>query len=120
MEANSGVKFDEAEVALARQWIGDQANAGGKNPIQEVHVQVPLPTTEGITQTKADNTKTEKFRPPATEEEAKQIIARFERGANTVRGDQEVADTVSQHRFLDKTGLLDEKWLGTTQEEKDA
>ena len=120
MEAHSGVRFQEAQVALARQWIGNQANEGGKDPIEEVYIQVPQPTNEGITQTQAGNTKIEKFQLPASEEEARQIIERFERGADTVRGDEEVADTVSQHRLDDKTGLLDEKWLGTAQEEKDA
>jgi phospholipase D1/2 len=120
MEAHSGVKFEEAQVALARQWIGNQANEGGKDSIEEVYIQVPQPTTEGITQTQAGNTKTEKFRLSANEEQARQVIERFEHGADAVRGDEDVADTVSQHRLVDKTRLLDEKWLGTAQEEKDA
>jgi len=120
METNSGVKFEEAQVALARQWIGNQANQGGKDPIEEVYIQVPLPTTEGITQTQDDNTKTEKFRLPASEEQARRVIERFELGAHTIRGDDEVADNVSQHVLADSTGLLNEKWLGTAQEEKDA
>jgi phospholipase D1/2 len=120
METNSGVKFEEAQVALARQWIGNQANQGGKDPIEEVYIQVPLPTTEGITQTQDDNTKTEKFRLPASKEQARRVIERFELGADTIRGDKEVADNVSQHVLADSTGLLDEKWLGTAQEEKDA
>lgn len=120
MEANSGVKFEEAQVALAREWIGDKANPGGKDAINEIYIQEPRPTNEGITQTQADNTKTEKFRLPASDEKAKQVIERFEHGADKIRGDEEVADTVSQHRLADKTGLLREKWLGTEQEEKDA
>ena len=120
MEASSGVTFEEAQVALARQWIGNQANAKGKDAIKEVHVQVPKPTSEGITQTQTENTKTKKFRLPSSEEKARRIIERFEHGADKVRGDKEVADTVSQHRLADWTGLLSEKWLGTAEEEKDA
>jgi phospholipase D1/2 len=118
MEANSGVKFHEAQVAQARLWIGDQADAGGVDPITEVAIQVPQPTGEGIVETK--EAKVEKVKPPATEEEARQLIERFEHGADSIRGDEEVADTVSQHALNDETGLLDETWLGTEEEERDA
>jgi len=117
MEANSKVKFHEAQVALARQWIGDQAD-DGVDPITEVFVEVPQPTTAGMVETKA--IKTEKVPVPTSEEQARRIIEAFEHGADTVRGDDEVADTVSQHMLSDKTGLSDEKWLGTPDEERDA
>jgi len=120
MEANSGVKFHEAQVALARQWIGDQADANGVDPITEVFVQEPQPTGEGIVETEIDELKGNKVKLPASEEEARDIIERFERGAYSIRSDEEVADTVSQHMLNDKTGLLEEKWLGTAEEEKDA
>lgn len=120
MEANSGVTFEEAQVALARQWIGNQTNTKSKNAIKEVYVQVPKPTSEGITQTQTGNTKTKKFRLPSSDEKAGRIIERFENGADKVRGDKEVADTVSQHRLADRTALSSEKWLGTAEEEKDA
>ena len=51
------------------------------------------------------------------EARAREIIKKFERGAENVRGDEEVSDTVSQHMLEDKTGLFDEKWLGTPEEE---
>lgn len=120
MESNSGVKFLEAQVALARQWIGDQSNAGGEDPIKEVFVKVPQPSGEGIVETKATDAKAEKIPLPESDEAARDLIDRFERGADGVRGDEDVADTVSQHMMGDKTGLLDEKWLGSEQEEKDA
>jgi len=37
-----------------------------------------------------------------------------------ISGRRGVADTVSQHMLNDKTGLMDEKWLGTDEEERDA
>jgi phospholipase D1/2 len=120
MEANSGVKFHEAQVALARQWIGDQADAGGVDPITEVFIKIPQPTAEGIVETKATETKVEKVQLPASTEEARGLIERFEHGADSIRGDEEVADVVAQHMLNDKTGLLEEKWLGTEEEEKDA
>jgi phospholipase D1/2 len=120
MEANSGVKFREAQIALARQWIGDQSDAGGEPPITEVFVKLAQPTAEGIVETKATETKVEKVPVPESEEKARETIERFEHGADSVRSDEEVADTVSQHMLADRTGLLDEKWLGTEQEERDA
>ena len=119
MEENSGVKFHEAQVALARQWVGVQSNAG-EDPIKEVFIKMPQATTEGIVQTKATDTKTEKVPLPASDEEARQKIEAFEAGADSIRSDEEVADTVSQHMMSDKTSLLEEKWLGTEEEEKDA
>ena len=120
MEATSGVKFHEAQVALARLWIGDQADAGGVDPIKEVSIKIPQSTGEGIVETKASETKVEKVKLPASDEEARETIERFERGAWNLRSDEPVADNVSQHMLNDKTGLLAEKWLGTEEEEKDA
>lgn len=57
---------------------------------------------------------------PESEDAARQLIERFEAAARGVRGDEDVADNVVQHMLNDKTGLLDEKWLGTEQEELDA
>jgi phospholipase D1/2 len=119
MEANSGVKFHEAQIALAREWIGDQADAGGVDPITEVNIKIPQATGEGIVETKTAD-KVEKIKLPASAEEARRLIARFEHGADNIRGDEEVADTVSQHMLNDKTGLMDEKWLGTEDEEREA
>ncbi|KIM73758.1 hypothetical protein PILCRDRAFT_99252 [Piloderma croceum F 1598] len=119
MEANSGVRFHEAQIALAREWIGDQADAGGVDPITEVYIKIPQPTNEGIVESRPAE-KVEKVKLPASEKEARELIARFEHGADNIRGDEEVADTVSQHMLNDTTELMDEKWLGTEEEERDA
>lgn len=57
---------------------------------------------------------------PSSEEEAREVIARFERAARDVREDEDVADNVVQHMLSDRTGLRDEKWLGSEEEELDA
>lgn len=119
MEAASNVKFHEAQIALARQWVGDQADAGDW-PIKEVFVKLPQPSGEGIVETKQTNAKQDKVQLPDSEEDARQTIARFESGAADLRSDEPVADTVSQHMLNDNTSLLDEKWLGTEEEERDA
>lgn len=117
MEQNSGVKFHEAQVALARKWIGNPSD-GVKTQLK-AYIKKPDPTGEGVV---VQNTKTqmEEVPFPATEEEAQQIIDKFEHGADSVRGDAEVADTVVQHMLRDQTSLLEEKWLGTEEEERSA
>ena len=120
MEANSGVKFEEAQVTLARQWMGDHPYASGVDLIKEVFIKEPQPTGEGIVETIETELKGDKFDLPASEEEARQTIEEFEHGAYSIRNDDKVADGVSQHMLNDKTGLLEEKWLGTEEEERNA
>lgn len=118
MELNSGVKFHEAQVALARQWISGDTLTEQK----EVTLTLPPPSTgEGIVisdKTPAKTTETIKI--PETEEEAQRIVARFERGADSIRGDEDVADNVAQHMLRDGSGtqgLAAERWLGSEEEE---
>jgi len=118
MEENSGVKFNQARVAQTRQWIGDLS--GPDAGPTEVTIKVWEPTTEAIVVSDKTPVKTETIPIPATEAEARDIIQRFERGADGIRGDQEVADSVAQHMLQDRTTLADEQWLGTEQEELDA
>jgi len=116
MEQNSGVKFSQAQVALARQWIGDY----GRDAQKEVTIAVPQATMEGIVLSNKTEIKHETVPIPQSEAEACEIIERFESGADDVRDDDEVSDVVAQHMLHDKTRLTDEKWLGTEQEELDA
>ncbi|KAF7311749.1 Phospholipase [Mycena indigotica] len=116
IEAEGGVKYHEALVALARKWIGRE---GGDQ--KTVTYTLPVPTKEGIvvTDTKTPP-KTETVPIPESESEAHHILEKFERAAKRVRGDNDVADNVAQHMLHDRTSLLEEKWLGTEQEELDA
>jgi phospholipase D1/2 len=122
MEATSGVKFEQVQVALARQWMGDQADqTGGVDPIKEVFVKVSAPTPEGLVETgKATEVKPMRVPLPQSAEEARETVAKFESGANQLRGDDSVSDSVAQHKCNDHTTLADEKWLGTEEEEKNA
>ncbi|KAM6499803.1 phospholipase D/nuclease [Amanita muscaria] len=108
MEQNSGVTFLDAQVAMARQWIGDDTLTQQK----EVDIILPQETQEAIV---VEKTKTVKVAIPQSEAAASNVIARFERGAP--REDADVSDSVSSHALLDTTSLLDEKWLGNEQEE---
>lgn len=116
IERKSGVKYLEAQVALAKQWIGNDSNGDQK----EVTLNIPVETTESLVQTDKTPPKTETIPIPESEDAARQVIERFEAAAKEVRGDEDVSDNVAQHMLSDRTGLLDEKWLGTQQEELDA
>ncbi|CAK5267179.1 unnamed protein product [Mycena citricolor] len=114
-EEDSGVKYHEAQVALARQWVGNDPDG-----LKKVTVTVPLPTQEGVVLSKEESVKTFTVPIPESAEEAKGVIERFEDAARNIRGDEDVSDNVVQHMLHDRTSLLDEKWLGTEQEELDS
>jgi phospholipase D1/2 len=116
MEANSGVKFNQAQVALARQWIGDSANPEVPT---EVTIKLPEPTSEGIVLSEKTEVKTEKYQMPRLYSDAVAVIERFESGANALVGRRHdiVADTVGQHALQDENQLADERWLGSEEEE---
>lgn len=116
MEANSGVTFNEAQVALARQWVGDSANPDAPT---EVAIKLPDPTSAGIVVSEKKEVKTEKYQMPRLYSDAVAVIERFESGANALVGRRHgaVADTVGQHALQDETELADEQWLGTEEEE---
>lgn len=112
MEQRSGVTFHQAQVALAKQWLGTPDIWVQST----VSIKTPGPTTEGIVIEKT-KTKIEEMEYPKTEEEARQIIEKFEAGAIGERLDDLVSDSVAHHALMDKTGLQQEKWLGSEQEE---
>ncbi|KAF7314957.1 Phospholipase [Mycena indigotica] len=115
IENESGLKYHEVLSALSRRWIGKE---GGDQ--KTLTYALSTQTTEGLVVAGNDAAKTETVPIPETEEEAHSIIQRFEEAAKAVRGDNDVADNVAQHMLHDRTSLLDEKWLGTEQEELDA
>ncbi|KAG2029704.1 hypothetical protein BDR03DRAFT_1018067 [Suillus americanus] len=66
MEANSGVTFYEAQIALGRQWEGPRCT-GGDAP-KKVFIKVPH--------------RAQKVN----------IVRRFEKGSDDIRGDEDVSD----------------------------
>ncbi|KAK7436200.1 hypothetical protein VKT23_019277 [Stygiomarasmius scandens] len=141
VEQRSGVSFHAAQVALARLWLGDEAfktdtKEGGKVEIKEVKINTNVETTEGLGQTERtrDNKDSDKDKEkkepqpvqvPHSEEEAKEIIKKFERAAREVRGldldgdgrEGRVSDNVVQHMLQDTTELKEEQWDGSEEEE---
>ncbi|KAG1734909.1 uncharacterized protein EDB91DRAFT_1056622 [Suillus paluster] len=118
MEANSGVSFYQAQTALARQWEGPRYTSG--DTPKEVFIRVPQPAQEGIGSNQQTKMKLVKVPLPASYDEAVDIIRRFEGGSDDIKGDEDVSDTVAQHKMLDRTRLTDEIWYGSEQEERDA
>lgn len=116
MEQNSGVKFHEAQVAMARQWIGEDPNTEQK----EVTLTLPEPSQEGVVVSDKTPPRTETVPIPQSAEDARRIVERFEHGADGLRGDERVSDNVAQHMLDDRTSLLDEQWLGSPEEELNA
>jgi phospholipase D1/2 len=115
MERKSGIRFHEAQVALACAWVSGDEQTDQK----EVTVTIPQETTEGLMVTPKTPPKTETVPMPTTYDAALKVVERWHRGAEGLRGDEEVSDTVSQHMLHEK-GLVDEKWLGTSEEELNA
>ena len=124
MEWNSGVKLSEAQVALARQWVAGDALTTQRE------ITLSLPRDEEVFETNPEKGKekekekekvmTFKVAIPADSEAARQVVMNFQNGASSIRSDDPVADNVGQHRLQDNTSLLQEKWLGTEEEEFNA
>jgi phospholipase D1/2 len=87
---------------------------------KKVTVAIPQETKEGLVQSDKTPTATETIAIPESDEQAKEIVDKFQHGADNLRRDTEVSDSVAQHLLDDSTTLLDEKWLGTDEEELNA
>ncbi len=110
MEENSGVKFQEAQVALSRQWVS------GDSLTTQKEVIVAFPQEESLFPSDKPQ-DAQKVAIPPDDNAAKAVIERFQNGAQTLRSDDPVSDTVAQHALQDCTNLRDENWLGTKEEE---
>jgi phospholipase D1/2 len=111
MEQNSCVQFSEAQVALARQWVAGDALTTQR----EIVLNLPREQAELGTCTEKDRLTGFRVPIPVDGEAACRVVERFQNGA--VRSDDLIADNVGQHRHQDRTSLLQEKWLGTEEEE---
>jgi len=111
MERRSGTRFEDAQVALARQWLGPDDHALDNTvKIRFVDTLQSDPASMGLVTPENTKETIKEVKVPPTVEEAVEIIKKFEGGAP--RSDKDVADTISQHVQQDRTSILDEKWLG--------
>ncbi|KAG8686746.1 hypothetical protein FRC11_008434 [Ceratobasidium sp. 423] len=119
MEQNSGISYHQARVAQARLRGGDdgfqhQVKVLIQDPQSDFGMaQSETATTGSVTRTTA---KEEDF--PPSSKEAAEVVERLESGA--IGEGLCVADNVGQHVLAGQTGLKDEKWYGTEQEERDS
>ncbi|OCF61802.1 phospholipase D [Kwoniella mangroviensis CBS 10435] len=113
MEERSGVTFHEAQVALAKVYVGSDDVAGGQD--ETVNIEQPHDQTDGVDQINKKDTVQKAIKLPKTIDEAKQIIERFQNGRSN--DDKHVSDNVGQHALQDTTSLVDEQWDGTEEEE---
>ena len=107
MEENSGVKFQQAMVALARQWVGQEVD-GDKSQPTTVSIVVPVENenTTAVVEGTKNEVKTETFPLPQDVEEAKGLIDRFQRGAETLRSDEDVSDNVVKYLHIERCRYL--------------
>lgn len=94
------------------------------NPDDPKDVSVSIPTGKSLVEQSTSGAKpemkVETYPLPETVEEAQDIVDRWNRAAQEIRSDEDVSDNVVQHMLHDRTTLLDEKWLGTEEEERNA
>ncbi|ORX37927.1 hypothetical protein BD324DRAFT_623854 [Kockovaella imperatae] len=115
MERISGVSFHEAQVALAKIYVGSDDVTGDADEV--VNIEKPHDQTTRVDQIGKADTVEKAVKLPKTVDEARDIIHRFESALG--RTDAQVSDNVCQHAFQTKTSLMDEKWAGTEATERE-
>ncbi|KAI0824300.1 hypothetical protein BC628DRAFT_1339507 [Trametes gibbosa] len=119
IEEQSGIAYHQLNVVLSRLWVGERMN-----PDDPKEVSVSIPTGQSLAEQSTSGAKpvlkSETYPLPESVAEAQEVVDRWERVARSVRSDEDVADNVVQHMLHDRTSLLDEKWLGTEDEERNA
>ncbi|KAG8810896.1 hypothetical protein FRC17_002713 [Serendipita sp. 399] len=107
----TGYSYGHAQAALERIWIGPdrpewESNGGTLNTMEpgnadQVNASIPR----------------SRWSIPKTVAEARKILKAYESASTD--SDREINDSVGQHALEDNTRLQDERWLGTSEEEKD-
>lgn len=115
MERASGVTFHEAQIALARQWVGKYLF--GKDVPRDVYIKIPQEPKFGVAGAEDTPVKKDKVPLPETLEAAREVLARFESGVQALQSNEIVADSVSHHALQGRRSLMDETWIGTDEEE---
>jgi len=119
VEQRSGVTFHEAQVAQAREWIGDGWQDGSTREIKIFEVKGNVGgglQMEG--DAKKSDAKVKTLPLPQDRWEAKRIVDRFENAAKDALGGFHVSDNVGHHAMKDTGYLSEEGWFGTEEEER--
>ena len=114
------MSFYEAQVAQAREWIGNGWQGGA---IRELKILEVKGNVGGGLQLEGDanksDAKTKTLPLPQDRQEAKRIVDRFENAAKDALGGFRVSDNVGHHAMKDAGYLSEEQWFGTEDEERD-
>ncbi|CAK9780379.1 unnamed protein product [Cutaneotrichosporon oleaginosum] len=117
MEAASGVSFHEAQVAMARVFVGQPGEETDDGEV--VFIEKPHDQLTAAEETNKDKKTAQDAVPlPKTVDEAIAIIEKFESGAP--REDLAVSDNIGQNALESGVSVNQEPWLGTEQEERDS
>lgn len=120
VEKQSGVTFYQAQVAQAREWIGDGWQDGS---IRELKILEVKGNVGGGLQLEGDAKKSDvkaKTLPlPQDRQQAKRAVDHFEDTAKDVLGGFRVSDNVGHHAMKGAGNLSEERWFGTEDEERD-
>lgn len=119
VEKRSDVTFYQAQVAQAREWIGDGWHDGS---VRELKIFEAKGNVGGGLQLEGDAKKNEekaKTLPlPQDRRKAKKTVDHFENTAKGVLGDFRVSDNVCHHAMKGGGHLSEEQWFGTEDEER--
>jgi len=119
VEKRSGVTFQEAQVAQAREWIGDGWSDGSTRELKIFEAKGNIGgglQMEG--DAKKSDAKAKTFPLPQNRQEAKRVVDRFENAAKDSLGGSQVSDNVGHHAMKGTGPLSEERWLGTEEEER--
>jgi phospholipase D1/2 len=119
VEKQSGVTFYEAQVAQAREWIGNGWQDGSTRELKIFEVKGNIGgglQLEG--DAKQNDAKVKTLPLPRDRQEAKKIVDRFEDAAKDVLGSFRVSDNVCHHAMKSAGDLSGEQWFGTEDEER--
>lgn len=120
VEKRSGVTIYDAQVAQAREWIGDGVVDGTTRELKIFEVKGNVGgglQLEG--DAKKNDAKVKTLTLPQDRQEAKRTVDRFEKAAKDVLGGFPVSDNVGQHAMKGAGRLSEEQWFGTEEEERD-
>lgn len=119
VEKRSNVSFHEAQVAQAREWIGDGMQDGTTRELKIFEVQGNVGgglQMEG--DAKKSDAKTKTLPLPQNRQEARRIVDRFENAARDALNGSRISDNVGQHAMKGTGPLLEERWFGNEDEER--
>ncbi|GAA6062083.1 hypothetical protein JCM10212_006506 [Sporobolomyces blumeae] len=123
MEERSGVTWYQAQAALARLQLGENPTDDEMRKNREMSIVVPREGGEQAALEATGKAKDKVTAPavkltiPESYAEAFELVRRFERASDV---DEQISDSVAHHAQRGTGRLVDEKWAGSPESERDA